>query len=433
MLDEVMIEFAKSLKKEASVVESKPSDIELLPNTFAELEISQPLYQEGLFLAAADENVDILHEKKFPHEPEDMIERAHPKSIFVSPALGDGGLVENQNEQHAKILQIVNKRPTGNQIHLYASIIEDLVKVANVFDEHGHDRISKAVDDVLADLTDSKKKIVKEAFGPLVIPLVVGILSVIGVGGAAATYTGIPDDLVEDSKDALAVAQSLPSEFPNNVEAAREIVEDVRVIATLSQELSRMTSQGKLTVEQARRYENTMGSLEAAYRQVNQKISFLKSRERSLVYLPRVEWHLKVAYAKLAELKKGLESVGLAVQRNRQSLPGETELAQHRDQSQSAPAAQPVSLTAVQKTAVQGFLEELRPGVTDRNYDQRLGEFADAVIAAIHKRTGVRIDNLSAARLKNADVNKLKKLLTLAKEPLISIQYKPDDWEPLEK
>jgi hypothetical protein len=63
-------------------------------------------------------------------EEEDMVEEAHPESVYVAEALGDGALVENQNEQHEKMVAVVNKMPNGKLIHTYAACAVELVKLA---------------------------------------------------------------------------------------------------------------------------------------------------------------------------------------------------------------------------------------------------------------------------------------------------------------
>lgn len=69
-------------------------------------------------------------EEKVLEVEEDIIEDAHPDPVYVAEALGDGGLVENQNEQHDKMMAVVNKMPNGQYLHTYASCARDLLKLA---------------------------------------------------------------------------------------------------------------------------------------------------------------------------------------------------------------------------------------------------------------------------------------------------------------
>ena len=69
-------------------------------------------------------------EEKVLEVDEDLVEEAHPEPVYVAEALGDGGLVENQNEQHEKDMAVVNHMPNGKLIHLHASCARDLLKLA---------------------------------------------------------------------------------------------------------------------------------------------------------------------------------------------------------------------------------------------------------------------------------------------------------------
>lgn len=87
------------------------------------------------------ENVKDIKEKRFPHD-KDMIEEAHPEPVYVAEALGDGGLVENQNEQHKKLIEMINEMPNGIIVHRYAITINSLVKMAAECDEVDEDQVS---------------------------------------------------------------------------------------------------------------------------------------------------------------------------------------------------------------------------------------------------------------------------------------------------
>jgi len=91
--------------------------------------------------------------KKSDYSEDSIIEKAHPEPIYTAEALGDGGLVENQIEQHNKMVNIVNKMPTGSPIHYYACVIDELVKIANECDSDGETEaanlITKVAEDIL--------------------------------------------------------------------------------------------------------------------------------------------------------------------------------------------------------------------------------------------------------------------------------------------
>lgn len=99
------------------------------------------------------EDKKVIEEKReFPKE--DIVEKAHPEAVYVAESRGDGGLVENQNEQHEKMMSVINKMPTGNLLGTYASTVDSLVKLANLCDEAGDtesaDKLTDAAKKVLA-------------------------------------------------------------------------------------------------------------------------------------------------------------------------------------------------------------------------------------------------------------------------------------------
>ncbi len=81
------------------------------------------------------EDKKTIEEKRIPAADKDMVEVAHPEPVYVAESRGEGGLVENQNEQHKKMMDVINKMPTGSLLGTYASTIDVLVKMANACDE----------------------------------------------------------------------------------------------------------------------------------------------------------------------------------------------------------------------------------------------------------------------------------------------------------
>jgi hypothetical protein len=61
----------------------------------------------------------------------ELIDKAHPNEIWVAEALGDGGLVENQNEQHETLMSILYKMPEGSLIGRHAELVNSLTKTAD--------------------------------------------------------------------------------------------------------------------------------------------------------------------------------------------------------------------------------------------------------------------------------------------------------------
>ena len=50
----------------------------------------------------------------FFYDEEHILAQAHPNSVVVADAMGDGGLVENNVERHNKSQDVAKRRPLGN-------------------------------------------------------------------------------------------------------------------------------------------------------------------------------------------------------------------------------------------------------------------------------------------------------------------------------
>ena len=129
------------------------------------LKIAEKIDLLGLKKTAApeknpyQEDLKTIEEKKFNKAPEKHImEIAHPEPVYVAEARGDGGLVENGLEQQKKLIEMLNKMPTGSLVGRYASAMLGLKKMADVCDDIGELEIA----DVLADLTAKFMKLATE-------------------------------------------------------------------------------------------------------------------------------------------------------------------------------------------------------------------------------------------------------------------------------
>lgn len=446
MLNEVMVKYAELL--DSSVKEEPAQEIELLPNRFYELDVGQPVFnEEVLFAEAADENVEVLHEKKFPQKPEDMVERAHPESVFVSPALGDGGLVENLNERHSKIVEMINKLPTGNHVHVHASIVENLVKTANDLEAAGLVQMAEEVDYLLASMTgDLKKKLTREGIAPLLAFLgfkgVVGLIGLLSLGlglgmagGAAASLVGIPSDIANDSAELLQFARDLPAAFPNHSQMANKIVTNLTEFHRLSKVILQGVQRKPKDHAEIQRLAQKINEARSLIAQVKEDVGYMENLGTSYWNLPKIKARVWGIEGKLDKLISSLEALGGQLephfnQRQRQGLPGESEVQQLREDSteevsESPTPAVPQPLDADAKRQVMAFMEKLRGGVTEVNLPERLDELADAVVKSVANRTGITLENLTGDRLQHADVNRLKRLVQFSRAPLQTIQYVP--------
>ena len=106
------------------------------------------------------ENKKTVEEKRLPAPDKDIIEVAHPDPVYIAESQGDGALVENQLEQQKKMLEVINKMPTGNHVGRYAALANILLKVADTCDILGEEDAANL-------MTDAAKKVLEEAKNPL--------------------------------------------------------------------------------------------------------------------------------------------------------------------------------------------------------------------------------------------------------------------------
>lgn len=96
------------------------------------------------------EDLKTIEEKRQKSPEKHIVEQAHPEPVYVAEARGDGGLVENQLEQQQKLIEMINKMPTGSIVGRYATIVSHLVKLADRCDNNGDyeasDKIMKVVE-----------------------------------------------------------------------------------------------------------------------------------------------------------------------------------------------------------------------------------------------------------------------------------------------
>lgn len=102
------------------------------------------------------EDLKTIEEKRLKSPEKSIIEEAHPESVYVAEARGDGGLVENEIEHQEKVIEMINKMPTGSLVGRYASSIKQLSKFANDCDALGHtkaaDLLTEAAEELLTEI-----------------------------------------------------------------------------------------------------------------------------------------------------------------------------------------------------------------------------------------------------------------------------------------
>jgi hypothetical protein len=106
------------------------------------------------------ENKKTIEEKRLEPSEKSIMEVAHPEPVYIAESMGDGALVENEIENQKKMIEVINKMPTGNLVHRYAALANVLLKTAETCDE---------LEEVAAAdlLTDAAKKLLEKAKSPL--------------------------------------------------------------------------------------------------------------------------------------------------------------------------------------------------------------------------------------------------------------------------
>jgi len=82
----------------------------------------------------------------------DLIGAAHPKTIDIADAMGKGGVVENQIEQHRHNKGVALSMPSGNFRGRHAWVIQNLVKLGDQADDSGLNEASDLIDNALQKL-----------------------------------------------------------------------------------------------------------------------------------------------------------------------------------------------------------------------------------------------------------------------------------------
>lgn len=104
------------------------------------------------------EDAKTIEEKRLKSPEKHIMEIAHPEPVFVVESRGEGGLVENELEHQRKVIEMVNKMPTGSLVGRYASAITQLVKIANDCDSIGQDTAAELITDAAEDLLGKLKR-----------------------------------------------------------------------------------------------------------------------------------------------------------------------------------------------------------------------------------------------------------------------------------
>jgi hypothetical protein len=101
------------------------------------------------------EHTSVDYKSKYQAHKEtgsDVIGESHPETITVADATGNGGVVENQIEQHRQSVDVAKSVPSGNFRSKHAWVLKNLIKLANNADEQGLNEASDLIDIALKEL-----------------------------------------------------------------------------------------------------------------------------------------------------------------------------------------------------------------------------------------------------------------------------------------
>jgi len=150
---------------------------------------------------------------------EELIGKAHPKTIQIADAMGAGGVVENQVEQQQKNLDIATKMPSGALYGVHAELVKELAKKANELEEQGKIKEAMRIDQTIKRIAalpfpNRQANIKKEALWPA---LLLGLSALTGVVGAAnmGFFSSKREDLATDLKDLEVVLGKAAPDSPS--------------------------------------------------------------------------------------------------------------------------------------------------------------------------------------------------------------------------
>lgn len=145
---------------------------------------------------------------------EQLIEKAHPKSIQIADAMGAGGVVENQLEQQQKSMEIATKMPSGALYGVHAELVKELAKKANELEAQGKIKEAIRIDRTIKKITAlpfSEGQVYKKAawfipalawLGKALFSLKgMGFLAGVGAAGSMGFLSSAQEGLSEDAKE----------------------------------------------------------------------------------------------------------------------------------------------------------------------------------------------------------------------------------------
>jgi len=167
ILNEIFQHFNELADKQDEIAREQPevdmTQFDLIKLESAGVGFDEPVrFLDNSLIVTAEDSKETLQEKKYPFgfKTDDMVELAHPDTVAMADGPHTSAVVDNQNQQHAKIVNMVNKMPTGNIFHdlRLAEKVSALVVVANSLEDAGYSKQAKLIDEAVEALIDFKKK-----------------------------------------------------------------------------------------------------------------------------------------------------------------------------------------------------------------------------------------------------------------------------------
>jgi hypothetical protein len=119
--------------------------------------------QQKELVGNADEDTPVKDHRRYEPTEEyeldveggNLVGKAHPEQAWTArqsapvKSMGEGSLVENIEEQQKKDIEVATKMPTGALFGIHASVVSDLVKLANKLDEDGRHKEAIRIDQAI--------------------------------------------------------------------------------------------------------------------------------------------------------------------------------------------------------------------------------------------------------------------------------------------
>lgn len=168
----------------------------------------------------------------------DLFEKAHPKSVIVSPSYDKvNGLFENERERHNIMVGIALKQPSGNLLgQKYADAHDDLL---GELVRLGFSMDNKKIDDLRILADSCSDRITKKAFLPLIAGGIAAVVALIAI----INHTSPSDQGVYNNcEKAIIEIKELKPKMPQIADRIDKLLSDLQSLQELSHEYNSIGS-----------------------------------------------------------------------------------------------------------------------------------------------------------------------------------------------